>query len=247
MSAIVPTAGFLPAATVTIGGAAALTFITLIFFCQRDKISLKQTGVYLHQQSIPRFLKGFITGILMVLSWVLLVVWLTPFQISMAAAPRIGTVFSALLLYLFIAAREELVFRSYFLTRVATAYGNVAAVMITTAVFILEHRLSGMSWRMSVIGSGTGGLLFGLAAIKTKGIALPMGLHSAWNFGRWMFGLTGSTGIWHYTHTQGNEARGETVALTMHAIIFLVVITGLCISGKTANRPFSRTINKIFK
>ncbi|MCF3111327.1 CPBP family intramembrane metalloprotease [Niabella sp. CC-SYL272] len=247
MSAIVPMTGIRPVSTATIGAAAALTFIILIFFCHRDKITLKQTGVYFHKQSLPRFLKGFIAGILMVLIWVLLVVWITPVRLSRSAAPGTGAVFSALLLYLLVATREELVFRSYFLTRLATAYGRLAALMIVTAVFILEHRLAGMSWHMAVIGSGMGGLLFGLAAIKTKGIALPLGLHSAWNFGRWMFGLTGSTGIWHYTYTQGSEARGTTTALTMHAIIFLAAIIVLFISGKTANRPFSRTVAKIFK
>lgn len=246
-SAIVPMTGIHPEATVTIGTSAVLTIITLVFFCRRDKIPLKQTGVYLHKQSIPRFLKGFVVGLLMVLAWVLLVACVTPFRLSMGAMPRFGTVFSALLLYLLVAVREELVFRSYFLTRLATSYSNIAALLIVTTVFILEHRLAGMSWRMSVIGSGTGGLLFGLTALKTKGLALPIGLHSAWNFGRWMFGLTGSPGIWHYTNTKGNEPYGETVALTLHAIIFLIAITGILISGKTTNRPFSRAITKTFK
>lgn len=34
-----------------------------------------------------------------------------------------------------------------------------------------------MSWKMAIIGSGFGGLLFGIAALRTKGLALPIGLH----------------------------------------------------------------------
>ncbi|MBO9591916.1 MAG: CPBP family intramembrane metalloprotease [Niabella sp.] len=246
-TAMVPMTGARPEATVTIGTAAVLTFITLVFFCHRDKLTLKQTGVYFHKQSIPRFLKGFVVGLLMVLAWILLVICVTPFRLSMGAMPGMRTIFSALLLYLFVAVREELVFRSYFLTRLAASYSNVTALIIVTAVFILEHRLAGMSWRLAVIGSGTGGLLFGLAALKTKGLALPVGLHCAWNFGRWMFGLTGSPGIWQYTNTKGHEPYGETVALMLHAIIFLIAISGILISGKTANRSFSHAITRIFK
>ena len=35
-----------------------------------------------------------------------------------------------------------------------------------------------------------------MAAIATRGLALPIGLHAAWNFGDWMRGGKGSMGFW---------------------------------------------------
>ena len=41
-------------------------------------------------------------------------------------------------------------------------------------IFILEHILGGTPIGMSIIGVGLGGVLFSIAALKTKGLALPL-------------------------------------------------------------------------
>ncbi|MBO9617826.1 MAG: CPBP family intramembrane metalloprotease [Niabella sp.] len=224
VSALVPALKLRPVPLVTIGTAVVLTFILLVIFCRWNNSSLKAAGISFQRKSLSYFFMGYILGLVLIIAWVLLTLVLTPYQLSLNAGSHISAVPSAFLLFLFVAIREELVYRSYFLQSLTTAFTTIIALLIVTIVFILEHRAAGISWKTSIIGSGLGGVLFGIAAIKTKGIALPVGLHSAWNFGRWAFGLTGSRGIWHYTNTYGNSIKDETATLTTYAIVLLIAI-----------------------
>ena len=48
-------------------------------------------------------------------------------------------------------------------------------------------------------------LLFGTAAIASRGLAVPIGLHAAWNFGSWTLGDKGGPGLWTpvFSHPPG--------------------------------------------
>jgi membrane protease YdiL (CAAX protease family) len=66
-----------------------------------------------------------------------------------------------------------------------------------------------MTWTGAIIGSGMGAWLFGLAALRSKGIALPIGIHTAWNFGQWACGLKSGNSIYKAVIEKGYEARAE--------------------------------------
>ncbi|WP_419190754.1 type II CAAX prenyl endopeptidase Rce1 family protein [Saltatorellus ferox] len=46
-----------------------------------------------------------------------------------------------------------------------------------------------------VLGVIPGGLLWGMSAIATRGLAVPIGLHAAWNFSSWSGGARPETGL----------------------------------------------------
>ncbi|MEG9435147.1 CPBP family intramembrane metalloprotease [Edaphobacter sp. HDX4] len=62
-------------------------------------------------------------------------------------------------------------------------------------VFALEHLAGGATWINAILGTVGGSLLFGMAAIVMRGLAVPIGLHGAWNFGQWTLGEKESSGI----------------------------------------------------
>ena len=85
-------------------------------------------------------------------------------------------------------AGEELVFRGYGLRRLIAACGQRAALGISALAFGLYH-LAQTGFEMWGIGAfwvvalpALGGLVFGLAAIRTGGLALPLGLHLGGNW-----------------------------------------------------------------
>ena len=53
-----------------------------------------------------------------------------------------------------------------------------------------------------------GSLLFGMATIASRGLAVPIGLHTAWNFGEWTMGLKGSPGLWKPEGQRSSGASG---------------------------------------
>src|SRR4051812_17004818 len=95
---------------------------------------------------------------------------------------------------------------------------------ITLLIFILEHIASGMTLKMAITGSGSGGVLFGLSALKTKGLALPLGLHSAWNFGQWSMGFKNKPGIWATVVEKGYETRTEHIGLAAFVLVMVLAI-----------------------
>ena len=66
------------------------------------------------------------------------------------------------------ACREELVFRSYSLRSLGYSLTPIIALIIITVIFILEHVVSGMTWKMAMLGSGAGGILFGFSSVENK-------------------------------------------------------------------------------
>jgi uncharacterized protein len=129
-----------------------------------------------------------------------------------------------LLLYLLIALREELAFRAYPLRSLNYKLGAFQAQLIIAVIFIAEHVVGGMTWAQAILGSGTGAILFGLAALKTKGIALPMGIHAAWNFTQWCTGFKNEPGIWQTVIDKGNEAKVEQIGFICYLLVMWTAI-----------------------
>jgi membrane protease YdiL (CAAX protease family) len=94
------------------------------------------------------------------------------------------------------------------------------AQMIVAMAFIFYHVALGWPWANAILGTGAGSLLFGMAAIASRGLAVPIGLHAAWNFVDWAMGGKGSDGLWKPVAKHGSFSfvLGE---------ISLLAVTGL--------------------
>ena len=130
-----------------------------------------------------------------------------------SAHPENGAVMAAITLiaYLALASREELAFHGYPLRRLEQSFGIWGAQLIVALVFALEHMVGGWPWTRALFGAGVGSLLFGMAAIATRGLAVPIGLHAAWNFGQSMMGLNGEPALWRAVVDNGQEQHIEHV------------------------------------
>jgi len=206
------------------------TFLLVALFVKWEKLSLLIVGIDFKPNSILRFLSGFGIGMLMVAIQAIVTASFAEVTFVLSSDVSISSIIYSLALYLLVALREELVFRSYTLRSLAIAMTPPVALSIITIIFILEHVLAGVSWKMSIIGSGFGGILFGLAALKTKGLALPLGIHSSWNFSQWMLGFKNDTGIWKEAVKTGEELKAENVALTGFVIAMSIAILYILIS-----------------
>jgi membrane protease YdiL (CAAX protease family) len=191
-----------------------LTFTLVVLFTRWEKLTLSEIGISFQRLGILEFVIGFGIGIVMVA--IQAIVTTSFAEVTFVLSPDIPLIriASSFVLYMLVAVREELVFRSYSMRSLANSIDPIFAIIVITIIFILEHVIAGVSWKMSVIGSGFGGILFGLAALKTKGISLPLGIHASWNFTQWMLGFKDDTGIWKEIVKAGEESRSEDVALT---------------------------------
>jgi membrane protease YdiL (CAAX protease family) len=184
--------------------------LTLVFV-RWDGVRLDDVGAKPDRLSLARLVVGFLIGTGMVALWM---------SISMATgyvhwerAPENGAVMAAntLIAYLGLASREELAFHGYPLRRLEQSFGSWGAQLIVALVFALEHMVGGWPWTRALFGAGVGSLLFGMAAIATRGLAVPIGLHAAWNFGQSMMGLNGEPALWRTVVDNGQEQHVEHV------------------------------------
>ena len=80
---------------------------------------------------------------------------------------------------------EEVIFRGYFLFKLKTEFGIRTAIYVTAIIFGLYH---GLSFE-AAFGPFTFGLIFGLMALKSKGLILPIVFHFMLNWMQALFGM----------------------------------------------------------
>ena len=87
-----------------------------------------------------------------------------------------------LVLILFSAIGEEILFRGFPLQRLQETFGPAPAVLVTSLLFGWAHagNLS-VTW-VAILNTFLWGVVFGCAWLKTRDLWLPIGLHVGWNW-----------------------------------------------------------------
>lgn len=168
--------------------------LTLLFL-RWEGLRLDDVGVSPDRRSLLRFVIGFLIGAFLV-ALNSTALWGAG-HVRWVRASEIGLtdVMITPVAYLCLAAREELAFHGYPLRRLKTFFGIWGAQLLVASIFALEHVAGGSTLWLALFGAGVGSLLFGMAAIATRGIALPIGIHAAWNIGDWMRGDKATVGF----------------------------------------------------
>jgi CAAX protease family protein len=201
-----------------------ITYGLTIWFTRWEKLPLKKAGVVANKTTPKKLAIGFGIGILMTALQPVIVSSLGHYKMSFTSSISAYQIFFYCTLYILVAIREELAFRGYPLFSLNYSFGVWTAQLIIFVIFSLEHVAGGMTWAEAFLGAGTGALLFGFAALKTKGIAVPTGLHAAWNFGQWCFGFKKEPGILYGIADKGFESVVERNSWISYLLIMAVAI-----------------------
>ncbi len=112
-------------------------------------------------------------------------------------AQEVGVLAVLLFLARFLAtsAMEEIGFRGYALRKLLDAFGPWKAVFLSSIAFGLSHLSYGWDLETILLGVVPCGMLWGMSALATGGLAMPIGLHAAWNFAGWITGSRAETGF----------------------------------------------------
>jgi hypothetical protein len=86
--------------------------------------------------------------------------------------------------------------------------------------------IGGQSWLGALLGPAIGSLLFDIASIATEGLAVPIGIHAAWNLGHWALGFKDTPGVWRPIASLGDSGRAYAVGTASY-----FVVTGLATFG----------------
>jgi len=221
-------------------GIQALIILSATWFCQlmRKRPITEVTGELNHRW-LREFAMGNIAGaMLMILpALVLAALGLVNFQWNHAAQ---STLLPGFVLCISVAFAEELLFRGFMFQRLIDGIGPLLAQLILAAWFLLTHLnnpgMTGSVKFLAGLNIFLASIMFGLAFLRTKSLAMPVGLHFMAN---WMqgsvlgFGVSGSSSpgfmipqftggpVWLTGGTFGLEASIPGLVCVVAAIVLL--------------------------
>ena len=216
-----------------------VAFFTTMLFLKFDRKQFSDIGLTFERNTVVKFFGGVIVGVVIMGLLATSVMYFT--NVGIKVNPR-----SNLLHFLLstapllpLAFMEELGFRAYPLEILKDKVGIRLSIIITSVLFGLSHFAKGSSIAGSFYGPAVWGLIYGLAAIYSKGIALPTGIHYAANLTTSAFGSAGNTvSIWTIKQSNSPTEKYQgidwaTILPTLALLVFAIICIELYMRQKT--------------
>ena len=207
--------GFVPVAwgPFVWGSASTLLLVALTRVVLRSEQRRPDTvGLAIEASSVGRLSAGIAIGVALYALNVLVVLLVAgPVGVEPAAGRNAGTFALLMATLLSLAAMEEVGFRGYPLRTLAQSIGTWKAQVVVALAFGLAHIAYGWSLSAVTFGVLPSALLFGVAAMASRGLALPIGVHAGVNMASRSLGEHDAVGLW--TLVVGEAARGRIAAV----------------------------------
>jgi len=226
----------------------ALGYIMIdIYYCLRvrlfEKMPLSSGLGFCREGIIKKYLTGAVLGTAMIASVFGTLVISGQIRVTWfgIAAQGIPLLLSYILMWLFQGACEEIMFRGYMMPRVASRYGLIPAIAVSSLLFCLFHGLNPGFSVLAFVNLVLISVLYGLIAYYTDNIWIVCAAHTMWNFTQGnVFGLevSGNTGNVSFIHTElgdranalitggtfGPEGGLSVTIVTVIALVAVVII-----------------------
>jgi uncharacterized protein len=158
-----------------------LALLMTAVFLRVEKKSFTEIGMAFQSGTIPRFITGFLIGLLISGSIIASLLLIGGLDLRYAPGFSLPEFLLWGLALLPLSFMEEVAFRGYPFVRMKGAWGVWATQFVLAILFALYHVAGGQSVLSSFLGAGVWGIVFGAAALISRGIAVPTGLHFAAN------------------------------------------------------------------
>lgn len=197
-----------------------------------ERKSLAEIGLAWQTGTLARFFNGLLIGSLLMGILLCLIMLLTGIRLQWN--PEVFTLNNALF-YLSVfplVFTEELVFRSYPFVKLNQSYPLIITQVIVSIAFALYHMVIGWNVYAALLGPGIWAFVFGLAAYRSGGIAMPIGIHLALNIWQPLLGFsTGTyTSLWVLKSSDNpviDQQRSDLIGLIFQIALLVsaVVLT----------------------
>lgn len=164
-----------------------LLILLVTWICLKlRKESLADVGFGVKQQWFKHFFSGTFFGMAMLFATVALVYLVGGVTFELDPQRSLQVLSYGFYLFLLGSLVEELLHRGFIFQRLINGIGIWGAQLLIASLFALGHwgnpGMHGLTQIFSSIDLFLASLIFGLAYIKTRSLALPIGLHLGWNW-----------------------------------------------------------------
>lgn len=181
-------------------------FLVTWLFLKWDRKRFRDIGLYWEGSTIQCFLLGLIIGIGLMGLISGSVIYFSGFKMEWNGSSNLLKFLWGSLPLLPLAFMEELGFRAYPFVTIKEKSGIRTTIYVTAILFAAYHLANGWTLQNAFLGAGVWGIIFGLAAYRSGGIALPTGLHYAVNMTTSAFGISsGSYHLWVLKQSNGES------------------------------------------
>jgi len=213
-------------------GGIVVTFfaITITYVALKiDNKSFRDINFCWESKTPIRFLTGFFIGFLIAMLMLVIMISFTDLKLVNNKDSNIPIALLWLLGFFPLAFMEEIIFRGYAFIKINKTVGLWPAQILLAILFAWYHDYTGTSFLNQLIGPGIWALIFGIAAVWSKGLAFPTGLHMALNV---VLALVGQKderhAIWNIEYTteitQSLKSQTETVGIILQIILLIIAV-----------------------
>jgi membrane protease YdiL (CAAX protease family) len=177
-------------------------FLGLTWFCLHlEGLPLGSVGLRLDGRWGRQFLLGALAGAGLIALMALAVYLGGGFHLARNPQAGLGGLLAGAWLYLAVAFSEELLFRGYLFQRLVRGMGPWPAQGVAALLFAGIHwgnpGMAGATRAWASLDIAIAAILLGLCCLRTRSLAMPIGLHLGWNFTQGTllgFGVSGIPG-----------------------------------------------------
>jgi CAAX protease family protein len=224
------------------------TFAALIAtftFLKHERKTFADVWLTFESLTILKFLAGFVGGTILGAIMFSMLVAFTDLRFHKNPLAINGWAIMDYLAFLPLGLMEEIGFRGYSFVSLHRKYDLRITQFIVAIAFALYHIIGGQEVIGSFLGPGVWAYVFGYAAIRSRGIALPLGIHMALNVIQSVGGMKGTANaIWLIDFkgvpTAAMIQQARTCGTIMHVVLLVigVLLTELYLR-KTRYRPIT--------
>lgn len=173
------------------------------FLCVRlERRAFRDLGFRVGPRWLGEFLAGTLGGILLILVTALLVQGLGGFHWERTSGVGPQHLLTAAAAFLGVAFFEEIMSRGYPFQRLVEGAGPWVGQLVFAAIFALGHwgnpGMHGATKAWATLNIGLAAILLGFCYLRTRSLALPIGVHLGWNWAQGSllgFGVSGTSDI----------------------------------------------------
>jgi len=167
--------------------APVLMVLLATWICTRlRRESLSSVGLRLDRRWMREFAWGCVIGFGAMALAAGLLVALGGVRFELDPARSLGHMAYGVYLFLSVALLEELLFRGFLFQRLVAGLGAWPAQILLAALFAISHwanpGMEGATKVWATIDIAVAAIFLGLAYLRTRSLALPIGLHLGWNW-----------------------------------------------------------------
>ena len=163
---------------------------------------LSSVGFQLDRRWMREFAAGTLLGSVAIVLAATMIWVAGGVRFELDSARSVGVLGYGLYVFFFAALLEEILFRGFVFQRLLDGIGVWGAQITLAALFVVAHwgnpGMEGATRLWASIDIGLAAVLLGLAYVRTRSLALPLGLHLGWN---WVQGHVLGFGVSGFDHS----------------------------------------------